>query len=411
MSEDSYRLFVGIDWGSEAHQVMVVDGARAAVHERRVRHTGSEVAALAHWLLGLANGVGAGVAVALEIPRGPVVDALLAAGLHVYAINPKQLDRFRDRFTVAGAKDDRRDARVLATSLVTDRAAFRRLDPDDARVVQLREVSRLEEDLEADLCRLSNRLREQLYRLAPDLLTLCPGADEPWLWALLEQMPTPAAAARISRAALARILAEHRIRRISADALLALVRAPAFVLAPGVVEAVADHIAVLLPRLRLTHDQQRQCAARVERLLEELAQTEEHRDVAILRSLPGIGRKVSATMLAEAAGLLAVRDYYGLRAHAGTAPLTKQSGKRREVHMRHGCNQRLRQAMHYWAQTSVRHDARAGAQYARLRARGCSHARALRGVADRLLAVLIAMLRSQTLYDPARRTAPVQIPG
>lgn len=403
MSED-YRLFVGIDWGSREHQVTIVDADRHVQHERRVPHTGADVAALAHWLVQCADGAAARAAVALEVPRGPLVDALLAQGVHVYAINPKQLDRFRDRYTMAGAKDDRRDARVLATTLVTDRAAFRRLDPEDARVVQLREVTRLEEDLDAELRRLSNRLREQLYRLAPGLLTLCAGADEPWLWALLERASTPAAAARLSRATLARLLAEHRLRRLTADHLLTVLRAPALPLAAGVLEAIQDHLAVLLPRLWVAHEQQRRCAARSAQLLDELAQTQEHRDVAVLRSLPGVGRKVSATMLAEASRLLAARDYHSLRAHAGSAPITKESGTRRRVTMRYACNPRLRNAVHYWAQTCVQHDPVGAAVYARLRARGCSHGRALRGVGDRLLAVLMAMLRTQTLYDPARRS-------
>jgi Transposase len=59
------------------------------------------------------------IAVAIAVPHDPVVEALLERGFWVHAINPKQLDRFRDRFTVAGAKDDRRDARVLANSLRT----------------------------------------------------------------------------------------------------------------------------------------------------------------------------------------------------------------------------------------------------------------------------------------------------
>ena len=60
----------------------------------------------------------------------------------VFAINPKQLDRFRDRFTVAGAKDDRRDAHVLGDSLRTDRRAFRLLAVDDPTIIELREWSR-----------------------------------------------------------------------------------------------------------------------------------------------------------------------------------------------------------------------------------------------------------------------------
>lgn len=406
MAIDGYRLFVGIDWGSEAHQVTVVNAERQVQHERKVPHTGAGVAALAQWLVDLAGGAAATVAVALEVPRGPLIDALLAAGLHVYALNPKQLDRFRDRYTVAGAKDDRRDARVLATALLTDRAAFRRLDPEDGRVVRLRELTRLEDDLDGERRRLSNRLREQLYRLLPGLLTLCPGADEPWLWAVLEQAPTPAAAARLTRPAVARVLAAHRIRRFTADEVVAVLRAPTFPMAAGVVEAAEEHLTVLLPRLRMAHEQQQRCAARSERLLDELAQTQEHRDVAILRSLPGVGRKVSATMLAEASRLLAARDYHGLRAHGGCAPITKASGKRRLVTMRYACNPHLRNALHYWAQSSVQHDPAGAAVYARLRARGCSHGRALRGVVDRLLAVLMAMLRTQTMYDPTRRRSP-----
>ena len=286
MRDEGYRFYVGVDWGSEEHRVVVVDTHKTIVRERRVRHDGAELAAVAHELAELAGGAVATVAVAIEVPRGPVVETLLGQGFHVYALNPKQLDRFRDRYTVAGAKDDRRDGFVLATALVTDREAFRRLDPEDPRLVRLRELTRLEEDLDAEERRLSNRLREQLYRIAPGLLTLCPGADAPWLWALLDHAPTPAAAARLSRAAVTRVLAEHRIRKITADQVVAVLRAPALAVGPGAVAAAEDHLAVLLPRLRLIHEQLRACGARSERLLEELVDTQEHRVVGILRSLP-----------------------------------------------------------------------------------------------------------------------------
>jgi endonuclease III len=288
---------------------------------------------------------------------------------------------------------------------MTDRAAFRRLDPDEPAVVHLRALTRLEEELEEEHRRLSNRLREQLYRLAPGLLTLSSGADEPWLWALLDRAPTPAAAARLTRGTIARILSEHRIRRLAADEVLAVLRAPAVAAGPGAVMAAEEHLAVLLPRLRLTEAQRKDCQRRVRRALDDLTDQVKHRDVAILRSLPGVGRKVSATMLAEAWQLLAHRDYHALRNHAGTAPVTKQSGKRREVHMRYACNRRLRNAVHHWAQNSAHRDPRTAALYQRLRARGKTEARALRSVGDRLLAMLVAMLKTQTMYDRSRRSS------
>ncbi len=105
--------------------------------------------------------------------RGALIDACLAGGLLVFAVNPKQLDRFRDWHTVAGAKDDRRDAWVLADSLRTDAAAFQRVHQEDPVVVQLRELSRAEDDLDGEFRRLANQLRSQMHRLVPALLTLC----------------------------------------------------------------------------------------------------------------------------------------------------------------------------------------------------------------------------------------------
>ena len=123
----------------------------------------------------------------------------------------------------------------------------------------------------------------------------------------------------------------------------------------------------------------------------------------ILRSVVGVGRVVAATMLAEASRLLAARDYHGLRAQAGVAPVTRQSGRRTLVVMRYACNPRLRHAVHHWGQSAARHDPASRAHYDRLRARGHSHARAVRGIVDRLLRVLIAMLSTGTRYDPTRR--------
>ena len=113
-----YEWFVGIDWGSQQHQVCVLDRDRRRVGERVVDHDGASLARLADWLWTLSAGQPQRVAVAIEVPRGAIVEGLLERGFHVFAINPKQLDRFRDRHSVAGAKDDRRDAFVLADSSV-----------------------------------------------------------------------------------------------------------------------------------------------------------------------------------------------------------------------------------------------------------------------------------------------------
>ena len=188
-------------------------------------------------------------------------------------------------------------------------------------------------------------------------------------------------------------------------------------------DAVQSHLSLLLPQVRVISDQRKRCGTRVEALLTALetqenskGQSGEHRDVTILRSLPGVGRKVAATMLAEASRLLADRDYHTLRRYGGSAPVTKSSGKSRArpfVHMRYACNHRVRQALYHWSRVSLVADDASHAYYRRLRARGHSHGRALRSVADRLLRILIAMLKNGTLYDPARGSScrPVETPA
>jgi transposase len=397
-----YELYVGIDWATQQHQVCLVDPAGRRREERQVPHSGAGLTGLVDYLTSLVAEP-ARMAVAIEVPRGAIVDVLLERGCHVFALNPKQLDRFRDRHTVAGAKDDRRDAFVLGDALRTDRGAFRRLVIEAPAVIQLREVARVHGELVEETGRLTNRLREQLWRFYPQALGLCPAADEPWLWALLQAAPTPADAQRLSRGALAALLARYHIRRLTADDVLVGLRALSLPVAPGTAEAAREHIALLLPRLALVHDQRARCERRLDLLLAAAAgardDQQEHRDVTILRSLPGVGRLVAATMLAEASRPLAARDYQTLRAHAGVAPVTRQSGKGRQVLMRRSCNARLRHAVFHWARNSIRLDAHCGAHYQRLRQRH-GYARALRGVADRLLRVLVAMLTTRTLYQP-----------
>ena len=410
MEDKGFDVWVGIDWGSESHQVCVLgsDGGQRA--EKAVKHSGPGMAELVAWLMEMA--APARIAVAIEVPRGPVVEALLDHAFAVFAVNPKQLDRFRDRFTTAGAKDDRRDALVLASALRTDRAAFHRVKLDDPLIVRLREMSRMDEELGRELRQRTNQLRDLLLRYFPQLLRLSPGADEPWLWSLLTIAPTPTGAARLTRAKLERLLKHHRIRRFSPDELQAALREAPLVVAPGVVEAAAEHVALLVKRIEVAAEQERHCERRLAELLDELEDDEEqhaeHRDVQVLRSLPGAGNHVVATMLGEASDLLRDRNYHALRCLSGAAPVTRQSGKRKQVVMRRACSRRLRNAVHFLGAGHAQHDPDGRELYEQLRSRGHTHARAVRAIADRLLDVLMAMLRTGTTYDPElrRRHAP-----
>jgi transposase len=407
MTDASRPWFAGVDWASSKHDVSLADDSGKVVARRTFEHSGDGLAQMADWLLRESGAAAAAIHVAIETPYGPVVETLLERGFKVYSINPKQLDRFRDRFTAAGAKDDRRDADVLGSSLRTDPKAFRALEPADPAIVELREWTRMAEEHMRDLRRYMGRLREQLQRYFPAFLALGGEDDASWRMALLELAPTPAEAAALPRAKLARLIKAHRVRCHDADAMRAILKAPAPKVSAATVAAARAHVLALLKAARLAAEQHKEAIAMLDKLTSALAEPEEslpgqmvQRDAAILLSSPGLGRITLATLLTEAPQAVRERDYHALRCLAGVAPVTRQSGKHRSVTRRYACNRRLRNALFYWARSAVLKDDRCRARYEALRARGKSWGCALRNIADRLLYVTCAMLRDGTLYEP-----------
>jgi transposase len=410
--ENEFDVYVGVDWGTEFHRGCVLDGQGEVLRECRIDHSGQAITEFLRVLNEMASGKLGGIAVAIEVPRGPVVEALLEGGLAVFSINPKQLDRFRDRYTVAGAKDDSRDAYVLADSIRTDQHCFRRIATDHPDIIRLRELSRTEESLSERFRAVVNQLHQLLLRYYPQLLQLNSTPDEPWIWALVEKAPIPQRGAHLSVSRLQALLSKYRIRRWRAEQVRETIATPPLTLVAGSADAISEHVLLLLPQLRLLYNQRKEVRDRIEALLNRMTtsgrehpESREHRDVGLLLSMPGLGCLIAANLFSEGADPLAQRDYYALRAHSGIAPVTRQSGKSKQVMMRRGCSERLRNAMYHWARCSVQHDPLSRCHYARLRAAGHKHGRALRGVADRLLTILIAMLKSGQPYDPKRRQA------
>src|SRR5271157_290483 len=152
------QWYAGVNWASESHHVFLTDGTGRKIGEKIFKHSGEGLAEMAAWLLTASGAARSSqIYIAIEVPHGPLVETLIERGFTVHAINPKQMDRFRDRFTIAGAKDDSRDAEVMASSLRTDPRCFRRLVPTDPLVVELREFSRIAEELGVERNRLANR--------------------------------------------------------------------------------------------------------------------------------------------------------------------------------------------------------------------------------------------------------------
>ena len=403
--------YVGIDWGRKFHQVCVLDREGQRIAQRNFQHQAEPVCEMARWLLERVEHKVEHLKVGLEIPTGSLVCALQSFGLTLWSINPKQSSRFRDRFSVAGAKDDQRDAQVIASALRTDSHAFREVPALIEEQRTMRCLVHCRERLIQQKVKLSNQLKELISDYFPALFEATENMAENWFLSLLQQAPTPHQAQKLTRGKLQKLLKEHRIRRLDAAELQRILRQPVF---PGVdpmAPPEAIEVTILVSQLQLLlsqiKDVERQMDALMQRWERTQTATPTHesdsdsvRDVDILRSLPGVGRCVSTALLSEAATALEQRDYRALRTLSGVAPVTQRSGKKRIVCQRRAVNVLMQNALYHWTRIACQHDAVCKQKYHSLRARGKTRGQALRCVGDRLLKVLCTMLENNTLYEP-----------
>lgn len=404
--EETPCLFAGLDVHWDQVQAHLLDGSRSRT--RGFAADAAGLAKLADWLRVCAGARLDQLVVAVERPDGPVTESLVSAGFAVYAINPKQADSYREFTSAAGAKDDRRDAEVLAAAARADLSRFQRVAPPPELIALLRELTRTHEDLRGAENGWANRLRELLHRYFPALLQLARDTLlDPFCWELLERYPTPAEAAQAPLATIEELVRKHRLRRFTADQVVELLRAPGLELLPGTAKILARQVLAILPMLRTACEQRQAVEQQIEATLAELqaeqATDDDPGDVALALSYRGLGTMGCARLFGEGWAYLEARDLEALRCRGGCAPVTRASGRSWTTQMRRACNQHLRRGLHDWARGAALHDPWAKAHFADLRRRGHSVERAYRGVVDRTLEVLMAMLRDRTRYDPDRR--------
>ena len=317
---EQLEYFVGVDWSSVDHQVCVVDIKGKVCAQRSFKHCGMGLAQMADWIVRTTQSAPHKVGVAIETPRGPVVESLMGREFVVYSINPKQLDRYRDRFSLAGAKDDRLDARVLAETVRLDRNHLRRLDAQMPEVVTLRDCSRLHGQLTADKLRLTNQMREILWRYYPQFLEIYSDLSRLWVLELWMLAPTPHKAKRLRLSSVERLLKKHRIRCIDAKTVKQCLTAPSVAVAAATTQGAVFQLKSVIKRLTLVIQQLKETQREMDRLIDEFDKSfreqddpeaiQRQRDVEILSSIPGVGRIVLATLLAEASDVLLLRAAY-----------------------------------------------------------------------------------------------------
>lgn len=389
MKDDTSR-FGGVDWALDAHAVAIVDGSGVVLDEFAIEHSGPGLDELCRRLAKYRV-----ARVAIERPDGPVVDALLGAGLAVAVVPSRSVKALRERYGVAGNKSDRSDAYVLADCLRTDGHRWRDLRPDSPATVTLREHVRARKDLVETRVALANQLRAHLQVAFPGAVGLRRDIDSPISLRFLERFSSAERAAWLSEKRLGAWLVANAYcgRKTPAELYRRLRDAPTGSAGDGEVRgAVVLALVAVLKTVR----------AQIDELTARMAeQPEVHPDAAIFTSLPRAKVVRAAALLAEIGDCRErFPDPESLAALAGVAPSTRASGRLRVVTFRWSSDKKLRDALCDFAGDSWRSNEWAAVRYRQLRASGKSHPHATRILARSWVHIIWRCWQDRVPYDP-----------
>lgn len=387
-----FTHFGALDWASDHHDVVILDQSGAKLESFRFN---DDAAGWQAYRTIAANYQP--LAMAVETRYGVLIERMLESGATVYPVNPKVAERFRERHSSSGAKDDQFDAFSLADALRTDGQHWKALHPEDPLIVELRLLCRDEVGLIQERTALILQLKAALHEYYPAALEAFDDWTLPSAWALIETFPTPQQLAAAGKRKWQNFLNANKLYRpdVQARRLEIFARADQFTSSSGVTNAKCLLARARVKMLRAVESQLELYRERIEALFAK------HPDSGLFGSLPGPAAKLAPRLMSEMGDDRSrFENAEGLQAYAGSAPVTKQSGKIKTVVMRHACNKYLRQAVHLWADLSRACCPWAQLYYQGLRQRGKEHADALRRLGNRWLKILWKMWQTRTHYDP-----------
>jgi transposase len=397
--------FCGIDWAEDHHDIAVIDADGQLVIKRRITDDADGFAELLGMLESVADTSGDPVPVAIETPRGLLVSALRATDRAVSAINPMAVARYRERHSMTGKKSDHADAMTLANIVRADAHMHRQLPADSDLVRSIAVLARTAQDAAWRRTRATQELRALLREYHPTFLdafaeTLHTNLAKPEARAVLAIAPTPQQGAKLTKppiiAALRRA-GRQRMLDETATRIQHALRRPQLRQATIVEQAMGRQAVALLATLNT------ECANADNLIGASVEAFRQHPDYSIITSFPGLGESTGARVLAEIGDdPRRFADARGLKAFAGSAPITRASGRSTSITHRRVKNNRLAAVGYVWAFAAIPRPGPAKDAYERRRALGDRHAAALRHLFNRFLGQLWHCLQTRQTYDKTK---------
>ncbi|MGB6041659.1 MAG: IS110 family transposase [Pirellulales bacterium] len=397
---------IGIDWADKKHDVCIQDMATGRRRAIQVRHRAED---LDEWARSLHRRFGSPIAIAVELSKGPIINALQKYDFFViFPIEPAGLASYRRTFTLSGAKDDPTDAEFALKLLLSHAEHFKPLQPQSVEMRTPMTLVEQRRQLMNDRVRTTNRLRNTLKQYYPQALEWFDRIDTPLFCDFVRRWPSLPQARRARRATLERFFREHNMnrkplleRRIKSIKSAMPLTTDDAVIVPHRLRSLA-----LVAQLEVTLECIKQYDAEIASLAPQ------HPDYELFDPLPGAG-PVFTPRLMVAFGEQRERFHNAAEVQkcGGIAPVTQRSGQSTWIHWRWQCSTFLRQTFVEWAAQTINKSYWAGLYYHQQRAKGCSHQAAVRALAFKWIRILYRCWKTRTPYDEARYLKALQDRG
>jgi transposase len=404
---EAFAAFIGLDWADTKHDICL-QAAGSDKREFQVLEHRPEV--IEAWATGLLQHFKDGpIAIALELNKGPIVEALRKYdGFVLFHIHPTMMAKYRQAFTPSRAKDDPTDAELQLDLLLRHRDKLKPLAPQSPEMRTLSQLVQHRRRLVSDRVRITNRLTSTLKSYFPQVLHWLPNKETKLFCDFLSQWPTLKAAQLARRSTLERFFRQHHVygeQRIN-ERLKAIKNATALTSDEGIIMPQALLVKTLVTQLRAALE----AIDNFDQAIAERAQN--HPDFALFEALPGAGAALAPRLLVAFGEQ---RDRYGsaaeVQSYAGIAPVTERSGKQSWVHWRCQCPKFMRQTFVEWAAESIQFSFWARAYYQQQCDKGASHQAAVRSLAFKWIRIVFRCWQTKTPYNESVYLAALQRQG
>ncbi|MGI3781182.1 MAG: IS110 family transposase [Janthinobacterium lividum] len=392
-------MFAGVDWGGSFHQLCVLNREGTVLLQQRIIHDVEGLTLLA----GRLAGFGPAVLVAIERAEGLLVEFLQTLpGVTLFCVSPKISARARERYRLSASKSDAFDAFVLADTLRHEHARWRPLSVPSPLTAELQAVSRDRQRVQEAKVACESRLRAVLETYHPAPVHLFSELDRDISLAFIRAYPTPDQARRVGADRMERFCRRQGYSgRTEPQVLVDRLKPHLLAASEGTTAGKSFAATLFADELRMHTDHLRAFDRKIADLLAR------HPDAPTFLSFTGIGPIVAAALIAEMGDdRRRFPSVEVLLAETGLAPVTKASGRTRQVRFRYAANRRMRHAIDWWMFIAARDDPWSKAVYEAGRARGQGKYRALRGLGARWVRIMWRCWTDHTTYDPARHHAP-----